>query len=186
MPAAEQPFPLPLTDGGGIGFLSLFLENRCNGSNNPPTKSQVSHPVSASAPIRQTPPEGISWFSPSHPCAGALLRPLCSLSSHLAHFPYWSSHSFVSSYPSNGPGQPISQSSFMAVVGMALHPCQHPSPGISALTPSERLLTLLLCRSLENKDQRRNCANMAQARPHTKKSDFFLLLFNQSGSHCRQ
>ena len=61
-----------------------------------------------------------------------------------------------------------------------------PLPGRPALTPSERLLTLLLCGSLENKDERRNCANVAQARPHTKKSDFFLLLFNQSQSYCRQ
>lgn len=184
MPAAEQPFPLPLTDGGGIGFLSLFLENRCNGSNNPQTKSQASHPVSASAPIRQTPPEGRSWSSPSHPFAGTPPRPLAP--SYLACFPYWPGYSFMSCYPSNGPGQPISQSSFMAVVETALRPCQHPSPGKSAPTPPERLLTLLQCGSLENKDQRRNCANVAQARPHTKKSDFFLLLFNQSRSYCEQ
>lgn len=63
MPAAKQPFPLPLTDEGGIGFLSLFLKNRCNCSNNPQTKSKCLHPVSAADLIRQIPPEGRSQFS---------------------------------------------------------------------------------------------------------------------------
>lgn len=99
---AEQPFPLPLTDGDGIGFLSLFLENWCDGNNNLQTKLQVSPPVYVSAPIRQTPPEGRAWSSPRHPCAGALLRPIFCCPYHLAH---WSSHFFMASYPSNSPGQ---------------------------------------------------------------------------------
>lgn len=99
---AEQPFPLPLTDGDGIGFLSLFLENWCNGNNNLQTELQVSPPVYVSAPIRQTPPEGRAWSSPRHPCAGALLRPIFCCPYHLAH---WSSHFFMASYPSNSPGQ---------------------------------------------------------------------------------
>lgn len=64
-------------------------------------------PVYVSAPIRQTPPEGRSWSSPRHPHAGALLRAIFCLPYHLAHFPHWSSHSFMASYPSNSPGQDI-------------------------------------------------------------------------------
>lgn len=104
---AEQPFPLPLTDGDRIGSLSLFLENWCDGNDNLQTKLQVSPPVYVSSPMRQISPEGRSWSSPRHPHAGALLRPSFRSPYYLAHFPHWSSHSFMASYPSNSPGQCI-------------------------------------------------------------------------------
>lgn len=136
---AEQPFPLPLTDGNGIGFLSLFLENWCNGNNNLQTKLQVSPLVYISAPTRQTPPEKRFWSSPRHPHAGALLRPIFCLL-----YPHWSSHSFMaSSYASNSPGQCIFVGQFIPANSHPLHVNSY---------PSERM-----CGNLENKHQRRNC-----------------------------
>lgn len=166
---AEQPFPLPLTDGDGIGFLGLFLENRCNGSNNPQTKSQVSRPVSAPAPVRQTPPEGRSR-------ASVLPRPVCC-PQHLAHFPYWSGHSFMLSYPSNSPGQPISQSSFMAVVGTALHPCQHPPTPGCQLLPHLKGFSLFCCVEASKTKTREGTVPTWHRRGHMQRKVTFFFSF---------
>lgn len=162
---AEQPFPLPLTDGDGIGFLSLFLENWYDGNNNLPKKLQESPPVYVSAPIRHTPPEGRSWSSPRHPHAGVLLRPIFCHPYHLAHFPHWSSHSFMASYPSKSPGQHIFLGKFIPANIRPLN-----------VSPSERM-----CGTLKTKTRAGTVT-----RPHTKKSDFFLLHFNQSYSLWQQ
>lgn len=154
---AEQPFPLPLTDGDGVIFPSLFLENWCDGNNNLQIKLQESPPVYVSAPIRQTPHEG--------PAPDTHMQVPC-----------WDLFSAILTIWLVSHTDPVTLSWHLipAHFSRQIYPCQHPS--------LECQLLPLLKGCVEALKAKTRAGTVT--RPHTKKSDFFLLHFNQNQSYC--
>lgn len=99
----------------------------------------------------------------------------------------------MSSYPGNDPGQPISQSSFMAAVGTALHPCQHRPPGCQ-LFPHLKCFSLFCCVEALKTKTREGTVPTRHRQGHIQRKVTFFSYFqskleltvNSSGRHFRQ